>query len=211
MLASRPGERGEPLFELFVNGSFLMSSYSGPSSTALAAIGLAAARRQTPWNILIGGLGLGFTLRRTLQDPRVGRITVAELEPCVIRWNRGALGLENSSAMRDPRVSVECGDLLTLLPDAFARYDAILLDIDNGPTWTVHEENAHLYSGSGLALVASALKPGGAVAFWASARSERFEGLLRELFGSFGFQPETDADEEGRPVEAFVYWAVKAD
>lgn len=208
-LASRTGNHGERHFELFVNGSFLMSSYSGPSSTALAAVGLSAIQAVPPWHILIGGLGLGFTLRRTLAEPKAARVTVVELEPCVIHWNREALGSANAAAMADPRVTVANRDLLAWLRDTPDSFSAILLDIDNGPTWTVHDGNAELYSPSGLERVARSLVPGGAVAFWASAPSKRFEALLTDRFGGFRLESVIDSDEEGRPVEAFIYLSCK--
>lgn len=210
VLAARQGPTGETQFELFVNGAFLMSTASGPSSTALAAVGLSRTRAKPPWHVLIGGLGLGFTLRRALGDQRVERVTVVELEPDVIRWNRGFLGSENAAAMLDPRLEIVQGDVRDVLGAFRARYDMILLDVDNGPTWTIHPENAALYAAPGLLNIRSALRPGGVAAFWASVQSAEFENVIRELFGSCSIDEVLDMDEEGRPVDSFIYWAGSA-
>lgn len=209
-LASRTGAMGETSYELFVNGSFLMSSYSGPSSVALATVTLTNAGSSEPLNVLIGGLGLGFTLRRTLHDPRVARVVVVELEPAVIRWNLERLGSDNARAMTDPRLEVHNGDIVDYLACTSERFSAIMLDTDNGPTWAVHEGNARLYLPAGIERVAHVLRPGGIVSFWASTPDDAFEAELVRTFGECSLETLVDADEEGRPVDAFMYWAVRA-
>lgn len=208
-LASRTGTMGEINYELFVNGSFLMSSYSGPSSIALATATLTHTGPSRPLSVLIGGLGLGFTLRRTLQDPSVARVVVVELEPAIIRWNRDRLGSDNARAMADPRLEVHDGDIVDYITHTSERFFAIMLDTDNGPTWTIHEGNARLYAPAGIEQVARILRPGGTASFWASAPDDAFEAELARTFEKCGLETLVDADEEGRPVDAFMYWAVR--
>lgn len=209
VLAARQEPGGETRFELFVNGAFLMSTASGPSSTALAAVGLSRTRAKPPWHVLIGGLGLGFTLKRALGDPNVAHVTVVELEPDVIRWNRSFLGPENAAAMLDTRLVTIQGDVCEFLRKSRAGFDIILLDVDNGPTWTIHPENAALYAPPGILDIQMALRHGGAAAFWASAQSVGFERGIRDLFGNCSIDEVLDTDEEGRPVDSFIYWAVR--
>ncbi|TVR52784.1 MAG: spermine synthase [Puniceicoccaceae bacterium] len=130
--------------------------------------------------ILIGGLGLGFTLRAVLES--VGpdaRVIVAELMPAVIEWNRRFLENVNGRLLEDPRVEVRCEDVFATLAALGAEAcDAIVLDIDNGPTPMVQQTNRRLYGRSGLGLLKDALKATGRLAIWSAARDGAFENRL---------------------------------
>lgn len=165
-------------FEIIANGVFLMDTRNGASERLL--VDAAAEVMPAGGALLIGGLGVGFSLRAALDHPRVGPIVVVERESAVISWNRGPLRDVHGDALADPRVRCVHADLVEWLgSETFA---AICLDIDNGPEWTVTPENAVLYDDSGLDRLAGALTPGGVLAVWSASASEPFADRLRTRF-----------------------------
>lgn len=132
-------------------------------------------------HVLIGGLGLGYTLRAALDHlPPTARVTVAELLPEIVALNRGVLAPFAGDPLADPRVSVACTDIAALLRTAPpATFDAILLDTDNGPDSVMLQGNAMLYQPDTLLLIRRALRPTGILAVWSADRSPRFESTLR--------------------------------
>lgn len=141
----------------------------------------AAADRMPPGTtMLIGGLGVGFSLREALDHPAVGSVVVVEREPAVVEWNRTVLG--NTDVLADPRVRLVREDLLAWLPSA-GRFGALCLDIDNGPEWTVDEGNASLYGREGLTMIDDALALGGVLAVWSAGRSPAFTTALADRYG----------------------------
>lgn len=168
-----------PHHEIIANGVFLMDTRNGESERLM--VNAAADRMPAGTTMLIGGLGVGFSLREALGHPSVGSVVVVEREPSVIEWNRNELG--NAGVLADPRVRVVRADLLTYLPAA-GRFGALCLDIDNGPEWTVDEGNASLYDRTGLAMIGTALAPGGVLAVWSAGRSPAFTAALAERFGA---------------------------
>lgn len=161
------------------NGKSLMSSRMHGSEQALAA--LALRRLQVPDAcVLVGGLGMGFTLRATLDLlPEDATVVVAELVPAVVEWNRGALGTLAGHPLRDARVQVEIGDVADTLHASPGGFDAVLLDVDNGPDAFTATTNARLYNDQGLAAARAALKAGGVLAVWSAWEDRRFEQRLR--------------------------------
>jgi spermidine synthase len=166
-------------YVIMANGKSLMSSRMHGSEQALAA--LALRRMQSPDTcVLIGGLGMGFTLRAALDLlPEDATVVVAELVPAVVEWNRGALGTLAAQPLRDARVRVEMGDVADTLQSSPGRFDAVLLDVDNGPDAFAAATNARLYNDQGLAAARAALKPGGVLAVWSAWEDRRFEQRLR--------------------------------
>ncbi|MBB1243093.1 spermidine synthase [Streptomyces durbertensis] len=193
MLDRRTGPGGEvvlrrhgDLLQIIVNGCFLMDTSDGRSERVLVRSALAGLPRGTAPDaprLLIGGLGVGFSLDEAASQPRWGSITVVEREPAILDWHRrGPLAEVSGRALADPRTRLVKADLLDFLrapaPDA-DRYDALCLDIDNGPDWTVTEGNEGLYSPAGLAACAARLNPGGVLAVWSARPSPAFEDALR--------------------------------
>lgn len=167
-----------PHHEIIANGVFLMDTRNGESERLMVR---AAADRMPPGGtMLVGGLGVGFSLREALGHPSVGEVVVVEREPAVIDWNTDPLG--NASLLANPRARVVCADLLTWLPTA-GQFAALCLDIDNGPEWTVDDGNAALYGPKGLDMLAEALAPGGVLAVWSAGRAPAFVDALTERFG----------------------------
>ncbi|MEV6975696.1 spermidine synthase [Kitasatospora sp. NPDC093806] len=177
-------------FEIIANGCFLMDTADGRSERLLiqaaldeldragAAAGTGAPERPA---VLIGGLGVGFSLAYAAAEPRWGRIAVVERENAIIEWHRtGPLAAFSAGALEDGRVEVLHTDLLEYLAAADgARYHALCLDIDNGPDWTVTDSNAGLYGADGLAVLWHRLEPGGVLAVWSAQPSRAFEEALR--------------------------------
>ncbi|MEV5506055.1 spermidine synthase [Streptomyces orinoci] len=177
----RRGEGPGAVHEIIANGCFLMDTSDGRSERRLVEAALAAlpAGRRDP-ALLIGGLGVGFSLARAAEEPRWGRITVVEREPAVIDWHRGGpLGAFSAAALADPRTEIVQADLVAYVQQGGCSFDALCLDIDNGPGWTVTEDNGGLYSPAGLAACRKLLTPGGVLAVWSAQPSEEFDEALR--------------------------------
>jgi spermidine synthase len=164
--------------EVIANGTFLMDTRDGRSERALVAEALRGTKGA---RLLLAGLGVGFSLREAL-DGGVSEVTLVELEPAIVDWARTHLGAVAGDALDDPRVRVVVGDLRDQIGLLEGPYDAVCVDIDNGPGWLVHERNAWLYQDAGIAAVASLLAPGGRLAVWSSDRDTAFEHRLRALF-----------------------------
>lgn len=166
-------------FSITVNGEELMGSRQHESELELARLGCAhLAGRDTP-RVLIGGLGLGYTLRQALDMLAPGaEVVVSELLEAVVEWNRKFLGELNGQALQDKRVTVKTGDVAELLSRSRNAFDAILLDIDNGPDATTDSGNRRLYGREGGRDCRSALRNQGCLAVWSATPSKRYEQLL---------------------------------
>jgi len=168
-----------------VRNEVLMSSRVHGSEEALAEVGCAGLAERPRARVLIGGLGLGYTLRAALDRVATdARVIVRELIPALVDWNRGPLADLAARPIEDPRVTVEVGDVAdAMVPGAF---DAILLDVDNGPEALTVPGNARLYRGRGLERCAAALRAGGALVVWSASESSGFVAQLRRA----GLEPE---------------------
>ena len=167
-------------YVILASGKPLMSSRMHGSEEALASFGCARARTRDQPCVLVGGLGMGFTLRATLDVlPPNATVVVAELVPAVVEWNRGPLGPLAEHPLKDRRVQVAIGDVAATLRESSRRFDAVLLDVDNGPAAFTATHNTRLYDDGGLAAVRAALKPAGALAVWSAWEDRRFEQRLK--------------------------------
>jgi spermidine synthase len=166
-------------YVILASGKPLMSSRMHGSEEALAAFGCRAARLLDQPCVLVGGLGMGFTLRATLDLlPPQAIVIVAELVPAVVEWNRGALGPLAGHPLKDARVQIELGDVAGVIRASTRRFDAMLLDVDNGPAAFTATHNIRLYDDAGLSAARTALKPGGTLAVWSAWDDRRFEQRL---------------------------------
>jgi spermidine synthase len=166
-------------FSITINGQDLMNSRQHESELQLARLGCAhLAGRQTP-SILIGGLGMGYTLRQALDmlSPRA-RIMVAELLGAVVDWNRAYFGKLNGQPLADERVDLKTGDIVDLISRCQDKFDAILLDIDNGPNAMTDSKNRRLYGLEGIQACRRALRKQGCLAVWSAQPSKTFERRL---------------------------------
>lgn len=178
LVLRRDGHR----YEIISNGTFLMDTSDGRSERLLVRAALDAV--SSPRSLLLGGLGVGFSLAEAVADARLTAITVVEREPAVIAWQHTHLGSFSGNALSDPRVTVVEADLLGWLTTQTTGYDAICLDIDNGPEWTVTDDNSPLYAAGGLTALRALLAPAGVLAIWSAAAAPAFETLLRSMFAN---------------------------
>lgn len=172
-------QRGDA-FSIMLGSNELMNSRLSGSEEALATLACTRIGPRPRPAILIGGLGMGFTLRAAMSalGPDA-QITVAELVPAVVAWAHGPMAEIFGSCLADPRVDVAQGDVADFICSAHAPYDAILLDVDNGPDGLTRTENDRLYNSVGLREARSALRPGGVLAVWSSAPDRGFTSRLR--------------------------------
>jgi spermidine synthase len=168
-------------FAIMLGRTELMNSRRSGSEKALATMSCAKLRDRQRAHLLIGGLGMGFTLRAALAELGAGaRITVAELVPSVVAWARGPLAEIFGDSLIDPRVDIREGDVGGLIKSARSAYDAILLDVDNGPEGLTSSANDALYDLKGLSAARTALRPGGVLAVWSSGTDKSFTQRLRK-------------------------------
>ena len=210
--ATVPGE-GAPLrlmqrgdeFVIMAGTNPLMNSRMSGSEEDLATLSWERiAGRRSP-HILIGGLGMGFTLRAALAVmPADVRITVAEIVPEIVAWARGPLAHIFAGCLDDPRVTIAVDDVGRIIARHKATYDAILLDVDNGPEGLSRDGNDRLYSLSGLSKARAALKPGGVLAVWSAHPDAKFTKRLSET----GFRVEEIGVRErhGRKGARHTIW-----
>ena len=196
-------------FIIALGANELMSSRSSGSEEALALMTCDRLQGDAP-HLLIGGYGMGFTLRAALE--RLGpkaRFTVVELVPEIIDWARGPMAEMTAGCLDDPRVDLIMRDVSRAIGAAEKRkYDAILLDVDNGPDGLTRAENDHIYSMHGLQEAKAALKPGGVLAIWSAHKHERIERRLKHG----GFQVEEVMVRAGRNGKGarHIIWFAKA-
>lgn len=186
--AQIPGGQGElrlkrrgPEFSIMLGNIELMNSRLSGSEEALATLSCERIHSRSQPRILIGGLGMGFTLRAALAVLGAkARIVVAELIPAVVAWARGPMAEVFGASLTDPRVSIEEGDVGRLIRSGRSTYDAIVLDVDNGPEGLIREANDGLYYAEGLTAARMALRPGGVLAVWSSGPDRHFTSRLRK-------------------------------
>jgi spermidine synthase len=172
--------RRDDEYIILVNGQTLMSSRAHGSEEALATLACRYVGTAERPRVLVGGLGMGFTLRATLDLLPPGAIvTVAELVPTVVAWNRGPLAPLAGHALDDRRVRIKVEDVGFTLRANPGRFDVVLLDVDNGPTAFTSLNNLGLYDNAGIAAAYAALKMGGALAVWSAWEDRKFEQRLR--------------------------------
>lgn len=200
-------------FTIALDGNDLMSTRMSGSEEALAEMSCDRLRGDGPPHLLIGGYGMGFTLRAALArlGPQ-GRVTVAELVPEIIQWARGPMAEVAAGCLDDPRVTLrmdDVGDAILLAPDPF---DAILLDVDNGPDGLVRPENNRLYGKAGLHNARKALAPGGVLAIWSAERDDKFVRRME----SVGFTVDEvevraryDANGKGKGPRHVIWFATE--
>jgi spermidine synthase len=180
-------QRGEELSIRIVGRGELMNSRVHGSEDALAELTCARLAGRAHSRVLIGGLGMGFTLAAALRQLGPdAEVVVAELVPAVVEWNRGPLAGAAGHPLEDRRVTVRVADVAQILSKEAQAYDAILLDVDNGPEGLTRRDNDWLYSVNGLGAAFAALRPGGVLAVWSAGPDRDFSERLRRV----GFEAE---------------------
>jgi spermidine synthase len=168
-------------FSIRLGRDELMNSRLSGSEEALATLACERVRSRKAPRLLIGGLGMGFTLRAALSSLGPdAHVTVAELVPAVVKWARGPMSEVFGDSMADPRVSIQESDVGQLIRSGHSAFDAILLDVDNGPEGLTRDANDVLYDLQGLSAARAALRPGGVLAVWAARPDPKFTQRLRK-------------------------------
>jgi spermidine synthase len=168
-------------FSMMLGPNELMNSRLSGSEEALATLACRRIEAVKRPHLLIGGLGMGFTLRAALAVLGPGaRITVAELVPAVIAWARGPMAEVFGDSLKDPRADIREADVVDVIGSHAAAFDAILLDVDNGPEGLIRKANDALYDAKGLKAIRRALRPGGVLAVWSSGPHPAFTRRLRD-------------------------------
>lgn len=167
-------------FMIMLGNNELMSTRRSGSEIALATMSCQRIARARRPHLLIGGYGMGFTLRAALGELAAdAQVTIAELVPEIIAWARGPMAGLAAGCLDDPRVRLVMGDVADAIASGKGRFDAILLDVDNGPDGLVRADNDRIYSAAGLQQAKAALRPGGVLAIWSAAKDLAFTARLR--------------------------------
>jgi spermidine synthase len=177
------GDNAPVVLELRVNGVFVMDTLETGSEKGLATAALKQV--ENPRKVVVGGLGLGFTLHEVLADQRVEKLVVVEIEDALVQWMRDGTVPHGPSYLADQRLSVMTADIRVAMAEATpAAYDLILLDIDNGPGFLVYADNEAVYQQPFLDQARRALRPGGALVIWSAAETPDLQAEMREVFGN---------------------------
>ncbi|GEP38027.1 hypothetical protein NPS01_16900 [Nocardioides psychrotolerans] len=183
VLRERRAAGGPAALELRANGAFVMDTVEVSTERALASAALALVEH--PRAVVVGGLGLGFTMHEVLADPRVELCVVVEVEEALVGWMRDGTIRHGPGLLADQRVHVVIADVAVALAEARpATYDLVLLDVDNGPGYLVHESNVALYEPSALGAARAVLRPGGALAIWSADEAPDLAAALDTVFGA---------------------------
>lgn len=197
-------------FSIMLGTIELMNNRLSGSEEALAKLSYERIQKHARPHMLIGGLGMGFTLRAALAVlPVDAKVTVGELVPAVVAWARGPMAEVFAGCLDDARVTIREGDVGRLIQSSAAAYDAILLDVDNGPEGLTRKANDDLYSVAGLRAARKALRPNGVLSVWSSAPDAGFTRRLREA----GFAVEelsVRASTKGRGARHVIWMATKS-
>lgn len=205
----RRDEDGASLLELLVGGVLLMDDGDASTEATLAVEALARLGGDR-LRVLVGGLGLGYTAAAVLDDPRVVEVVVVEVEPALVGWAADGLMPAAATATADPHTRVVTADLADVLPSlAEGSLDAVLLDVDNGPGFLVHDRNARLYAPPGLRAAATALRPGGVLAVWCSASEPALARAMAAVVGPVA-EHRIVVQRSGRDLEYVLLLATRA-
>jgi spermidine synthase len=212
-VARAESERGEVVLlrrdtgalELRVNGVFVMDTVETSTEQALAEAALAVV--DEPRAVLVGGLGLGFTAHAVLADPRVEKVAVVEIEDALVGWMRDGTVPHGPAFLADERLTIVVADVRAAVAEATpSSYDLVLLDVDNGPGYLVHDQNAEVYAVPFLRQLHDLLRPGGALMVWSAAPDRALGEAVEEVFGAVAPVP-LGVQLQGRAEQYWLYQA----
>lgn len=197
-------------YHISSKGQQLMTTFSHGSEEELGRMACQPFRAARQPKILIGGLGMGFTLRSVVESlpQKLAHFTVAEILPEIVDWNRIYLDDFHPNLMEDPRIHVKIGPVQERIAEANESYHALLLDVDNGPSAFTGENNDSLYSQEGLSKIHCALKPGGLLAVWSAYKDNKFTQRLRKA-GFDTSMVEVAASHKGKKKRQHIIWLAK--
>jgi spermidine synthase len=204
VLRRRISAEGADAIELRVNGVFVMDTVETASEIELAAAALELV--PDPRDVVVGGLGLGFTAQRVLADPRVERVMVVEIEESLVEWMRNGTIPHGPALLADQRIRIVNADLLMAIAEARSTYDLILLDVDNGPGYLVHDDNIRVYEEAFLRRCGDLLNPGGVLVIWSAAAAPELLSAMRAVFETVD-ERANDVLLQERPETYYLYVA----
>ncbi len=204
VLRRRSEERGADTLELRVNGVFVMDTRETGSEMELATAALELV--DEPRRVVVGGLGLGFTVQQVLADPRVEEVQVVEIEEALVGWMRDATIPHGPALLADKRVRVVTADISMAIAEATSTYDLVLLDVDNGPGQLVHATNEPIYEQEFMERTRRILNPGGAVVIWSADPAPGLVRVLEQVFGNCA-EHRYDVLLQERPEQYLLYLA----
>jgi spermidine synthase len=202
VLRRRIEDHAADALELRVNGVFVMDTRETGTEVELAAAALDLV--EDPRDVVVAGLGLGFTTQRVLADKRVERVMVVEIEDALIGWMRDGTIPHGPALLADKRVHLVAADIVMAVTEATSTYDLVLLDVDNGPGQLVHGENARLYEPGFLGSTKQLLNRGGAVVVWSANPAPKLRETMESVFGNCAEQRH-DVLLQGREAEYLLY------
>jgi spermidine synthase len=202
VLRRRSEDRAAGTLELRVNGVFVMDTRETTSEIELAALALDLVEH--PRDVVVGGLGLGFTAQRVLADSRVEKVMVVEIEEALIGWMRDGTVPHGPALLADKRLHLVNADIVMAIEEATSTYDLVLLDVDNGPGYLVHESNAGVYEQDVLTATRRMLNPGGVLAIWSANPAPGLQATMERVFGSCT-EHRYDVLLQERPEEYLLY------
>ena len=186
----------------------LMNSRRFHSEQQLSVLGCAHLQNRPRARVLVGGMGMGYTLAAALEAvSEASEVIVADLIPEVVEWNRGPLGECAGRPLDDRRVAVHIGDVAELLVQGSGDYDAVLLDVDNGPEGLTHSDNNWLYSVEGTSSIHKSLTPGGVLAVWSASPDSLYASRLKKA--GFQVQVKTVRERPGKGARHAIFLAKK--
>ncbi|HSE08611.1 MAG TPA: hypothetical protein VLB29_08085 [Nocardioidaceae bacterium] len=199
------GPTAPVVLELRVNGVFVMDTFETSSEKGLAAAALKQV--ENPRSVVIGGLGLGYTMHEVLADKRVEKLVVVEIEDALVQWMRDGTVPHGPSYLADERVSLMTADIRTAIAEAtLAAHDLVLLDVDNGPGFLVYDHNEAIYHREFLQQTQACLRPGGALVIWSAAESPSLKAEMQDVFGEVVAVP-YDVSLQSRDEQYWIYLA----
>jgi len=202
VLRRRTEERAADALELRVNGVFVMDTKETGSEVELAAAALDLV--DDPRRVVVGGLGLGFTTQRVLADHRVEDVRVVEIEGALIGWMRDGTIPHGPALLADKRLRIVDADIVQAVAEALSTYDLVLLDVDNGPGYLVHESNEAVYQREFLVATRKIIDPGGALVIWSANPAPELAELMESVFSNCT-EHRYDVLLQERPEEYLLY------
>lgn len=202
VLRRRIEEHTADALELRVNGVFVMDTRETTSEVELAAAALELV--EDPRNVVVGGLGLGFTTQRVLADHRVERVMVVEIEQALIGWMRDGTIPHGPALLADRRVHLVDVGIVQAVAEASSTYDLVLLDVDNGPGHLVHDSNADVYEPEFLTDARRIINPGGALVIWSANPAPELATAMEQVFGNCT-EHRYDVLLQDRPEQYLLY------
>jgi spermidine synthase len=197
------GPNAPQVLELRVNGVFVMDTVETSSEKGLATAALKQV--ENPRTVVVGGLGLGFTMHEVLADTRVEKLVVVEIEDALVQWMRDGTVPHGPAYLADERLTVMVADIQVAMAEATtAAYDLVLLDVDNGPGFLVYDENESVYQREFLEQTKACLRPGGAVVIWSAAETPTLQAELKDVFGNAVAIP-YDVSLQSRDEQYWIY------